>query len=327
MVNSPAQASLLLVDDDPSVIQVLRRMLSNYSTIRFATNGTDAIRLCRESAPDLILLDAQMGDMSGLKVCETLKADTALSHIPVIFVSSLQEAELERAVLEMGAVDFIRKPFNAPQVTARVNTQLKLKRLTDELRESSRIDLLTGIANQRAYDETLRRESLRALEAGQSLSLVLLEVDFFDTFTSAHGDKAADASLAQIAAVVGQHARRPGDHVARLDTPRFAMILPDTPVDGGLHVAHRVLAAVEALDIAHSQSSASRHLTCSAGVACFNAATPGEAQLLREGDARGALTAVALAGLSQAVAVGRAQAAHGVVPHGAAGPAGMPDPV
>lgn len=327
MVNSPAQASLLLVDDDRSVIQVMRRMLSDYSMIRFATNGADAIRLCRESAPDLILLDAQMGDMSGLKVCEALQADAALAHIPVIFVSSLQEAELERAVLEMGAVDFIRKPFSAPQVTARVNTQLKLKRLTDELRESSRIDLLTGIANRRAYGEALGREARRALEAVQSLSVVLLEVDFFDAFASAHGDKAAEASVARIAELVGQHARRPGDQVARLDTARFAMILPDTPFDGALHVAHRVLAAVEALDIAHSQSSVSRHLTCSAGVACFNAALPGDAQLLLEGDAQGALTDVAQTGLAQAVAAGRAQAAYAVVRQGAAVSAAMPDAV
>jgi len=327
MPNSPIQASLLLVDDDPSIIQVMRRMLSNYATIRFATNGLDAIRLCREAAPDLILLDAQMGDMSGLKVCEELKGDAALADIPIIFVSSLQEAELERAVLEMGAVDFIRKPFTASQVTARVTTQLKLKRLTDELRDSARVDLLTGIANPRAHEEALRREALRTLEAGQSLSLVLLEPDFFDAYAAAHGDKAADAALVKIADVLVRQARRPGDQVARLGPARFAMLLPDTTFDGGLHVAHRVLAAVEALDIAHSQSSVSRHITCSAGVASFNAASPGDAQMLRAANADGALGAVAQTGLAQAVAAGRAQASYAVVQHGAAGSSAMPDPV
>ncbi|MBU2410639.1 MAG: response regulator, partial [Gammaproteobacteria bacterium] len=163
MKNAPIEASLLLVDDDPAVIQVLNKILSDYSSVRFATSGADALRLARESLPDLILLDAQLGDMSGLEVCESLKADPALANVPVVFVSSHQEAELEVAVLKLGAVDFIRKPFNGPQVIARVDTQLKLKRLADDLRLLSRVDALTRLGNDRAYEETLRRESLRAV--------------------------------------------------------------------------------------------------------------------------------------------------------------------
>lgn len=270
MKKSTIDASLLLVDDDPAIIQVLSRILSDYSTVRFATSGADALLLCRESLPDLILLDAQMGDMSGLQVCEALKADPALADIPVIFVSSHQEAELEVAVLELGAVDFIRKPFNASQVTARVNTQLKLKRLADDLRRLSRVDGLTGLANERAYAETLRRETLRAAEAGEAISLVMVEVDFFESFEALYDRKAADACIASVAEAVRRTLRRPGDFAAFLGRDRFALILPDTAADGGLQVAHRVLGAVEALDIGHQGSPVSRHVTCSAGVACLD---------------------------------------------------------
>lgn len=304
MKKIPVEASLLLVDDDPAIIQVLSRILSDYTTVRFATSGADALQLSRESPPDLILLDAQMGDMSGLQVCEALKADASLADIPVIFVSSHQESELEVAVLQLGAVDFIRKPFNASQVTARVNTQLKLKRLSDDLRRLSRIDGLTGLANADAHAEILSREILRAIEAGQALSVVTVEVDFFRSFEALYERKAADACLASIAEALHRSARRPGDFVARLDRERFALILADTSADDALHVANRALRAVEALDISHQGSAVSRHVTCSAGVACLDAA----AREALGSDARAALEFAADAALAEAARAGRAQA-------------------
>lgn len=306
MKKFPVEASLLLVDDDPAIIQVLSRILSDYSAVRFATSGTDALQLSRESPPDLILLDAQMGDMSGLQVCEALKADPALANIPVIFVSSHQESELEVAVLQLGAVDFIRKPFNASQVTARVNTQLKLKRLSDDLRRLSRVDGLTGLANADAHGETLSREILRAAEAGQPLSLLVIDLDFFQSFEALYDRKAADACLSSTAEALLRSARRPGDFVARLDRDRFALILADTTADDAMHVANRALSAVEALDIAHQGSAVSRHVTCSAGVACLDAAAR---EALSGSDARIALEVAAAAALAQAVRAGRAQAA------------------
>jgi diguanylate cyclase (GGDEF)-like protein len=303
------EASLLLVDDDPAIIQVLSRILADYATVRFATSGADALRLSREARPDLILLDAQMDDMSGLEVCEALKADFALADIPVIFVSSHQESELEVAVLEMGAVDFIRKPFNASQVTARVNTQLKLKRLSDDLRSLSRVDRLTGVANEAGYLDTLKREALRAVEARQRLSLVLLEIDFFESYEALYDRKATEACVAAMAESVRRSTRRPGDFVARLDVDRFALILPDTPLEGALAAANRVVSAVEALDIGHQGSPVSRHVTCSGGVACFDpaaaaTATAGEGAVV---DGAESLADAAAAGLVRARAAGRAQ--------------------
>jgi len=307
MKKFPVEASLLLVDDDPNIIQVLSRILSDYSTLRFATSGADALQLSKEAAPDLILLDAQMGDMSGLQVCEALKVDPALADVPVIFVSSHQESELEVAVLQLGAVDFIRKPFNAQQVLARVNTQLKLKRLSDDLRRLARIDGLTGLANEAAYTETLARESARAAEARQSISVVLIEVDFFQSFEALYDRKATDACLCAVGDALRRSMRRPGDVAARLDRERFAMVLPDTSADDALHVVNRVLRMVESRDISHQGSTVSRHVTCSAGVACLDAARRDE--LLSAGVAAvDALGAVASKALEAAVAAGRAQA-------------------
>ncbi|MBU1360026.1 MAG: response regulator [Gammaproteobacteria bacterium] len=323
MKNAPIEASLLLVDDDPAVIQVLNKILSDYSSVRFATSGADALRLARESLPDLILLDAQLGDMSGLEVCESLKADPALANVPVVFVSSHQEAELEVAVLKLGAVDFIRKPFNGPQVIARVDTQLKLKRLADDLRLLSRVDALTRLGNDRAYEETLRRESLRAVEAQGPVAAVRFEIDFFEAFESTYGAKATAEALRAVAKALRHQLLRPGDVAFRLGRAAFGLVLPDTTGADALAVANRLLRVVEALDIPHHASTVSRHLTLSAGIASFEGTQATE--IAHDGIAP-ALDQTALAALAQAQHDGWAQAnlgtaAGGLPPVGAATPA------
>ena len=104
--------SLLLVDDDPMAIHTLAKALQGLGRQRFATSGLAALQLAREAPPDLILLDAEMPGMSGFEVCEALSADPALSHIPVIFITSHNDEASEEAGLSLGAVDFIAKPVN-----------------------------------------------------------------------------------------------------------------------------------------------------------------------------------------------------------------------
>ena len=125
-------ARLLLVDDDPSAIQILGRMLAEYPNQRFATSGEVALRLARETTPDLILMDVDMPGMTGFDVCEGLKADPVLAQVPVIFVTSHDESTLLKVVAwDRGAADFITKPLTASQVTSRVAAQLRARRLIE----------------------------------------------------------------------------------------------------------------------------------------------------------------------------------------------------
>src|SRR5580700_12049436 len=151
-------SDILLVDDDPDTIKVLRRILANSGELRFATNGADALRLAREAAPDLMLLDAEMPGFSGFQVFDALKAEPALADVAVIFVTSQSDAEITVSAFEMGAVDYITKPVNAALVLARVKTQLRVKHLTDELRRTATTDSLTGVASRRRFDESLKLE-------------------------------------------------------------------------------------------------------------------------------------------------------------------------
>jgi len=266
--------SILIVDDDPSTVRLMARILSGVGDLRAATNGTDALRLAREAAPDLILLDAEMPGMSGFEVCETVKADPALADCPVIFITSHSGAAYEVAGLEIGATDFIAKPVSPALLLARVNTQLRIKRLTDGLRQISLVDALTGIANRRCFDETLEREWMRARRSCEAFSLLLVDVDCFKDFNDCYGHLAGDACIRSLAQALVVACLRPADLVARYGGEEFAILLPQTPRAGARHIADRVLEATKALGIAHETSLVARHVTVSIGVGCYDEASP-----------------------------------------------------
>lgn len=128
MIKAPEKRLLLLVDDDSENVQVVHSILKDRYKIRVATNGGKALELAKvEPLPDLILLDVMMAQMDGYEVCERLKADQRTRDIPVIFLTGKIEIMDETRGFEVGAVDYIHKPFSPPIVTARVRTQLMLR--------------------------------------------------------------------------------------------------------------------------------------------------------------------------------------------------------
>jgi diguanylate cyclase (GGDEF)-like protein len=267
------QSDILLVDDNPTMIQVMARMLSGLGRLRFATNGAAALQQAREHAPDLVLLDAEMPGMNGFQVCEAIKADRDLQDIAVIFVTSHTDAEFELKGLEIGAVDFIAKPVSEPLLVARVQTHLRLKQATDELRRIAAIDSLTEVANRRSFDESLAREWQRGLRTGDPTSLLMIDVDHFKQFNDRYGHPAGDGCLRAIAQSLRGAVLRPADIVARYGGEEFAVLLPQTPRVGAEHVAQRMLYAVEALKIPHETSPVARHVTFSIGIGFYDGET------------------------------------------------------
>jgi putative two-component system response regulator len=119
---------ILIVDDEPNNLQVLRQILKDRYTLLFATSGEKALQAVAEHAPNLILLDVMMPGMNGLEVCRRLKDNPASAEIPVIFVTAMADVEDEAQGFDAGAVDYIAKPVSAPLVLRRVQTHLSLVR-------------------------------------------------------------------------------------------------------------------------------------------------------------------------------------------------------
>jgi sigma-B regulation protein RsbU (phosphoserine phosphatase) len=132
--NNSDTESILLVDDNPTNLQVLFQTLEGAGCkLLIAKNGNGALTIAGKARPDLILLDIMMPDIDGYEVCRQLKADPATAGIPVIFLSALGETEDKVKGLQLGAVDYITKPFQPDEVIARVNTHLTIHRLKHEV--------------------------------------------------------------------------------------------------------------------------------------------------------------------------------------------------
>lgn len=262
----PAQR-LLVVDDDPSMVRLLSRLLTGMARIHFATSGEDALLQIRQNPPDLVLLDAEMPGLGGYETCRRIKADPALAHVPVIFVTAHTDTASETHALTIGAVDFIPKPLNPPVVQARVRTHLALKRQSDELRRLTATDALTGIANRRAFDDGLQLEWRRALRSHAPLSLLMVDVDYFKRFNDTYGHPAGDACLRAVARVLAGIARRAGDLVARYGGEEFALFLPATNASDAFRLGESLCQSVAALAIPHAASAVAAQVTVSVGVA------------------------------------------------------------
>ncbi|GHC80208.1 two-component system response regulator [Pseudorhodoferax aquiterrae] len=163
---------LLLVDDEPTNLQVLRGILQADYRLLYARDGATALKLARDERPDLLLLDVMMPGMSGHEVCRTLKADTATASIPVVFVTALADAGDEAQGFDAGAVDYIIKPVSPPMVRARVRTHLSLVRM-DELK-ASRLEIVQRLGRAAEYkDNETGQHVLRMSHYAQALALAL----------------------------------------------------------------------------------------------------------------------------------------------------------
>lgn len=155
--------TVLIVDDVPENLSLLANLLKGLCRTLVSTSGEEAISLARRSpSPDLILLDIVMPDLDGFEVCRLLKLDPATNDIPVIFLTAYADLEDEQAGLDMGAVDYITKPFNVPLVLARVKAQLNLKAARDFLK------------NQNAYLEAEVNRRTKEIGRIQDVTMVAL---------------------------------------------------------------------------------------------------------------------------------------------------------
>lgn len=278
---------LLVVDDQPINAQVLYQLFSSDHQVLMATAGEQALLLCARQQPDLILMDVVMPGMDGHEVCRRLKADPATRDIPVIFITAFHDEAAEARGLDAGAVDFISKPINPKIVRARVKTHLTLKAQSDLLRNWAYIDGLTGVHNRRYFDTQLAAEWGRAVRGMTTLSVLMLDVDFFKRYNDHYGHQAGDDCLRRVAAAVKHSLMRPGDMVARYGGEEFVCLLPDTHLAGAMQLAEQIGQQVLGLQIPHVDSSVAPFITISVGVGSLRGQESSNAEaLLRHADAQ-----------------------------------------
>lgn len=248
---------ILIVDDTPANIDVLGGILVRDYDISVAISGHMALDIVHSGeTPDLILLDIMMPEMDGYEVARRLKADQATSHIPIIFVTAKIDDADEAVGFEVGAVDYIRKPVNAPITLARIKSQLELKQYrdqlarmvekkTDQVKHSQKAlveekqklhhqafhDALTGIANRRYFTEQLNTLlEMQKKKPGFRCAVLLIDLDRFKNVNDSLGHQAGDQLLKMVAEKIKQCLRN-NDLLARLGGDEFAILLSDVDSD------------------------------------------------------------------------------------------------
>lgn len=266
------RARLLIVDDEAINIRMLDGMLRDNYDISAALGGEQALKRAFATPPDLILLDIQMEGMDGYEVCQRLKENESTRDIPVIFVTSKTDSVEEIKGLELGAVDYITKPFHPLIVRIRLKNHLELKQQRDILNRLSSLDGLTGIANRRYFDKFLAQEWSRTVRSDDEIALVMIDVDHFKAYNDHYGHVAGDDCLKAISRTLNDALQRSTDVVARYGGEEFACVLTSTGLEGAVQVAEKMRAAVLALGIPHAKSDTCGTVSLSFGV---SAAKPG----------------------------------------------------
>src|SRR4051812_31479515 len=215
-------------------------------------------------APDLILLDVDMPDCDGFEACRRLKADAATAGIPVIFLTGVCDPEQKVQGFELGAVDYVTKPFEPSELRARVRAALRTKYLMDLLAKRAMIDGLTGLWNRACFEQRLATELSLAGRTDRPVACALIDLDHFKQVNDNHGHPFGDEVLRTIAQVVVDACRHE-DVVCRYGGEELVLLMPNTTAEQALELAERVRAAVAATPFTTARGPAK--VTCSIGVA------------------------------------------------------------
>ena len=263
-------ATALLVDDEEVNIYALKIILEarGYRCLT-ASNGADGLRIAAEALPDVVILDIHMPVMDGYEVCRRLKDDPRTKPIPVLFLTA-RHRDMDEVIrgLDIGANDYVTKPFNPEELVARVGVMVRVRTAEEMVRHASYTDELTQLYNRRFLQQRLEEEMHRASRYSLRLSCIMLDIDHFKSINDKHGHAAGDYVLQQVAAIMRRHVRR-SDLAIRYGGEEFMLILFENDMNGSLRVAERVRSDVESHSFEWKEVP--MRLTISSGVAVFPA--------------------------------------------------------
>ena len=202
---------VLIIDDNKATLALAKARLRDENLeVICATDGTEGLEKAKADSPDLILLDLRLPDMSGFEVCRRFQGDPNLCAIPIIFLTAADSTEDKVKGLDMGAVDYVAKPFDPVELSARVRAALRIKRLQDLLNLRAKLDPLTELWNRSAMEERLRQEWARINRHVNVMSLIMMDLDHFKKINDKYGHPVGDRVLCMVTRVLNAQCREIG---------------------------------------------------------------------------------------------------------------------
>jgi two-component system, cell cycle response regulator len=259
-------ATVLAIDDSPDVHRLLDvRLRPEGLTLHHALAAEEGLAKAIELRPDLILLDVDLPLLTGFEVCQRLKSEASTANIPIIFLTGATEVHTKVQGFDLGAVDYVVKPFEPAELRARVRAALRTKRFHDLLSARSHVDGLTGVWNRSYFNQRIGEEISAAQRYGRTVTVVMLDLDNFKGHNDSFGHPFGD----QVLEVVGEilhTSLRTTDAPCRYGGEEFALILTETDERGAEVSADRIRQTIAQ----HPFRPRDRHVqvTASLGVAC-----------------------------------------------------------
>lgn len=245
----PGKYHILLIDDEKSNLMVLNTILSAEYTIFIAKSGQEGLSRAMMDKPDLILLDILMPEMNGFEVLKHLKESVDTNAIPVIIITGLDDEAHEEKGFQLGAVDYIRKPFKDTIIKARIKTHIQIIHQLRTIERLGMMDGLTNIPNRRCFNDHINMEWWRAMREQKPLSFMMIDVDKFKAYNDTYGHPQGDTLLQTLAQILSAAAMRSTDLAARLGGEEFGLLLPNTALSAALGIAEKLRATVETTQI------------------------------------------------------------------------------
>ncbi|MGJ0343975.1 diguanylate cyclase [Aliarcobacter cryaerophilus] len=266
--------TILVVDDMTTTLLLLHDLLKDTYEVKIAKSGAKALEILESPTDiDLILLDIEMPDINGYDVCKRIKNNETTKNIPIIFITGRTSQEDEEYGLNLGAIDYITKPFNKAIVKLRIKNYLDLKMKNDMLEKLSMYDGLTNIRNRRFFDETFEKTFNEIKRDKKSLAVLMIDIDFFKPYNDNYGHGQGDETLRKVAKALEKTIKRASDFVARYGGEEFVILLKDINKDGVEAVANNLLNAIRELKITHEFSKIENYVTISIGASFYNSSS------------------------------------------------------
>jgi diguanylate cyclase (GGDEF)-like protein len=277
---------ILIAEDDPISRRLLEVFLNRWGyDVAVAASGTEALDLLDQiDAPRLAVLDWMMPGLEGVQVCRKIRERKDRPYVYILLLSARAQKEDLLLGLESGADDYLTKPFDAPELRARLHVGQRILQLQDglmaagaELLFRATHDSLTGISNRGVILDILRREHSRQVREGGSFGIVLLDVDHFKSVNDTYGHLRGDTVLQEVVRRVTSTVRA-YDTVGRYGGEEFLIVAPSSGAEGILRLSERVRLAIEATPIKTDAGEIS--VTVSLGLAVSSEAAPLDPELM-----------------------------------------------
>ena len=273
---------ILVAEDDPVARKILEKtLIKEGHEVVSVENGRKAFELFKERFFPIILTDWMMPEMDGIELCRAVRNHQASGYVFVIILTSKDSKNDIVTGLNSGADDYVNKPFNPPELKARIKTCMRILELEKSLKEANeniRIlsinDPLTKSFNRGYITECLPKEIIRAIRYERALSLVLCDIDYFKKVNDTYGHQAGDQVLIEVVHSIKDSIRQDLDWIARYGGEEFLIVLPETGPEGARILAERLRNKISKHKFIFQEKAI--HVTCSFGISGFDFATSDE---------------------------------------------------